>query len=475
MPQELISQFNRNFALPIETYRQVQTVALRDSIPTNRRWEGMIVYVVTDSLSYILVGGVANSQWVELGTLVDVQVVDNLLSTSPTDALSANQGRVLKDLIDNIDLSDYQLISEKGMANGYAPLDSGAKVPLANLPDSILGQVSYQGTWNASTNSPTLSDPTTSATKGHYYVTSVGGTQFGISFAVGDWVISNGVNWQKVDNTDAVTSVFGRLGNVVANTGDYTFAQIGSKPTTLSGYGITDAVTIDTGQTITSWKKINPTVVAPDSGSKIITIGDSGSGSFLSSGNLAGGGFSWILRGYASSGVQLVLSDGGITVQGNTVWNAGNDGSGSGLDADLLDGQQGANYMRVNAATTNTNGTNSISKDTGALILTAGGLGVEQAIFSGGNMNAPNFVLTSDRRKKKNIEPIKVDRLPIDWKQFELKDFPNELRYGAIAQEVQKLAPELVSVNGKGELSLKYIDLLVRKIAELENYIYGGS
>jgi hypothetical protein len=39
----------------------------------------------------------------------------------------------------------------------------------------------------------------------------------------------------------AVDSVFGRIGAVVSASGDYTFAQIGSKPTTLSGYGITDA------------------------------------------------------------------------------------------------------------------------------------------------------------------------------------------------------------------------------------------
>src|ERR1700754_311542 len=41
--------------------------------------------------------------------------------------------------------------------------------------------------------------------------------------------------------TGAITSVFGRTGVVVAATNDYTFAQIGSKPTTLSGYGITNA------------------------------------------------------------------------------------------------------------------------------------------------------------------------------------------------------------------------------------------
>ena len=38
-----------------------------------------------------------------------------------------------------------------------------------------------------------------------------------------------------------------------------------------------------------------------------------------------------------------------ITIDGNTVFHGGNDGTGSGLDADLLDGQQGSAYLRSNA------------------------------------------------------------------------------------------------------------------------------
>ena len=121
----------------------------------------------------------------------------------------------------SLDSITYQDISEKGQPNGYAPLDSGAKVAEAYLPDSILGQVSYQGTWEASTNRPTLTNPPAATTKGEYYVASDDGTQFGIDFKTGDWIISNGTSWEKVDNTDAVTSVFGRLGNVVANAADY--------------------------------------------------------------------------------------------------------------------------------------------------------------------------------------------------------------------------------------------------------------
>lgn len=109
--------------------------------------------------------------------------------------------------------------SLKGAANGLAELDSNGKVPLSQINDSVLGQMEYMGLWNASTNTPTLT--ATPAQKGHYYVVSTGGTQFSITFATGDWIVSNGTSWDKVDNTDAVSSVFGRTGNVTAQVADY--------------------------------------------------------------------------------------------------------------------------------------------------------------------------------------------------------------------------------------------------------------
>jgi hypothetical protein len=64
---------------------------------------------------------------------------------------------------------------------------------------STTGQLSYQGTWNANTNSPTLVSGT--GTKNNYYVVSVAGTTTldGISsWSVGDWAIFNGTVWEKV-------------------------------------------------------------------------------------------------------------------------------------------------------------------------------------------------------------------------------------------------------------------------------------
>ena len=108
-----------------------------------------------------------------------------------------------------------------GAANGVATLDSGGTVPLSQIPASLQGGVSYQGAWNASTNSPTLTSSV--GTKGYYYVVSTAGSTDlnGVtSWNIGDWAIFNGSVWQKIDNTDAVTSVNGYTGTVVLNASD---------------------------------------------------------------------------------------------------------------------------------------------------------------------------------------------------------------------------------------------------------------
>jgi hypothetical protein len=126
----------------------------------------------------------------------------------------------------SVDSTTYQNTADKGQPNGYASLDGNGKVPLTQINDALIGNVNFQGLWNASTNTPTLVDPPSSGTKGYYYIVSTGGTFAGITFEVGDWIISNGTAWGKVDNTDAVSSVFGRTGNVTASNGDYNTSQV---------------------------------------------------------------------------------------------------------------------------------------------------------------------------------------------------------------------------------------------------------
>lgn len=137
-------------------------------------------------------------------------------------------------------------LTQKGAVNGVAPLGSDAKIAETYLPDSIIGQVEYQGTWNATTNTPAL-PAAAAANKGWYFVVATAGTYNSIDFQVGDWIISNGLVWQKVDNTDAVPTVFGRTGNIVAATNDYTWAQINKATSSLADITTRSASDLSSG------------------------------------------------------------------------------------------------------------------------------------------------------------------------------------------------------------------------------------
>jgi hypothetical protein len=81
--------------------------------------------------------------------------------------------------------------------------------------NDLIGGLQYQGTWNASTNTPTITSGV--GTDGHFYIVSVAGntTIDGITdWQIGDWIVFHGTAWQKVDNTESVVSVNGLTGAV---------------------------------------------------------------------------------------------------------------------------------------------------------------------------------------------------------------------------------------------------------------------
>lgn len=121
--------------------------------------------------------------------------------------------------------------SEKGANSGVATLDSGGKIPVGQLPNSVM---ELQGAWNASTNSPSLADGTGNA--GDFYLVTTAGSQNlgsgSITYAVDDYVFYGAdAIWHKSHSgADSVASVFGRTGIVVSANGDYTASQIANVP-----------------------------------------------------------------------------------------------------------------------------------------------------------------------------------------------------------------------------------------------------
>jgi len=151
------------------------------------------------------------------------------------------------------DLAESIKVITNGGGTSQSVLDSIAS--LQSQITAMAGFVNYEGTWNASTNTPTLASSI--GTKGDYYVVSTTGTTNlnGITaWTQGDWAIFNGSAWEKVDNTDLVTSVAGRTGAITLTTADVsglgTIATQASSNVSITGgsiTGITDLAVADGG------------------------------------------------------------------------------------------------------------------------------------------------------------------------------------------------------------------------------------
>ncbi|MES2970900.1 MAG: tail fiber domain-containing protein [Patescibacteria group bacterium] len=206
------------------------------------------------------------------------------------------------------------------------------KISRSDFLQGIIGALIYQGTWDASTNTPTLTDAT--GTNGYMYAVSVAGSEnFGggpsITFGVGDFVIHNGTDWEKAPSSANVTSVFGRTGAVTAQNGDYTGLQITNTPSgtiaattvqaainelateklgSLNGLtAITQTFANDTNVTISS---SGSTHTLGWSGLLAVGRGGTGASTFTTNGVVFGNGTGALQVTAAGTGGQVLLANG---------------------------------------------------------------------------------------------------------------------------------------------------------------------
>ena len=224
------------------------------------------------------------------------------------------------------------------------------------------------------------------------------------------------------------------------------------------------------------------------------------------------------------------------------VWNSYNDGTGSGLDADKVDGIHASSFLRSDAndtasgsytftgsigialdsswansmvrfpETTNANPTMMFHRPTGSAQTTypwrfqAGGGGSSTGFYIGtgsaanvgaesitnkfglsniGTLTVSGDVIAygspSDAKYKENVKPIEnaldkvmdLEGVSFDWKEGDdILDIKEDI--GFIAQDVQKVIPELVRENEDGNLSLRYqgiIPVLLEAMKEQQKQI----
>jgi len=271
---------------------------------------------------------------------------------------NANNVSITGGSISGTTVSGYIPTTEKAVANGVATLDGSGTVPISQLPSAVLGALSYQGTWNASTNTPTLTSSV--GTKGYYYVVSVAGSTNlnGVTdWQVGDWAVYNGSAWQKIDNTDAVTSVNGFTGtvvltttNIAEGTNEY-FTTAKARTSISAGTGI--SYDSGTGVITNSSPSLGGDVVGPASATdnaiarfdtttgkllqnSVVTIGDTGAATGFTTLSASTSVTSPILKAANSAGGALQNSGGTSQIQ----WGAG---GGNNVTIDVSANLNGSN------------------------------------------------------------------------------------------------------------------------------------
>jgi hypothetical protein len=183
-----------------------------------------------------------------------VSITDAHIDFDGSLIISLSTGRVINvGEVVTADIAERIKVITNGGGTSQYVLDTLAS--LQAQISAISSGLNYQGTWNASTNVPTLTSSVGVA--GYYYIVATAGSTNlnGVTdWQVGDWAIFNGSVWQKLDQTNLVTSVAGRTGAIVLTTSDIgglgTIATQASSNVSITGgsiTGITDLAIADGG------------------------------------------------------------------------------------------------------------------------------------------------------------------------------------------------------------------------------------
>lgn len=105
-------------------------------------------------------------------------------------------------------------------------------------------------------------------------------------------------------------------------------------------------------------------------------------------------------------------------------------------------------------------------------VITSGGLGVAKKLFVGGVATALEFVANSDRRLKKEIAPITSDLstklYSLNPVEYKWKDGDDRKHIGFIAQDLEKVYPDLVRGSGDEIRSISYTDMVPLLVKEIQ-------
>lgn len=230
----------------------------------------------------------------DTGGVVTVDVIDNLTSTRTDAALSANQGRELKSLIDSkSSVSSWDDLTDKPSTFPPSPHTHNYVTTVK------VGSTSYSVSDNT-INLPAYPTVPTSLKNPYALTISLNGTSQGAY----DGSAAKSINITAASVGAAASSHTHTKSQMTDFPTTWAWGSVTGKPTTLSGYGITDGVN---------------------------TVSVTGTGNAITAASVAGHTLTLTKGSTFLLSSQYTASD--ILAKLKTV-----DGNGSGLDADLLDG-----------------------------------------------------------------------------------------------------------------------------------------
>jgi len=137
-------------------------------------------------------------------------------------------GKLVSSQLPTISTADVNFLTTAAVAGLVPQLDGGGKISLDQIPASIIGGLTFKGSWNASTNDPALASGV--GTKGWYYVVSVAGNtnlDGHTDWLTGDLVVFDGATWDKIPGSDAYVISVNNISPISGNV-TLTAANIGA-------------------------------------------------------------------------------------------------------------------------------------------------------------------------------------------------------------------------------------------------------
>jgi hypothetical protein len=271
-------------------------------------------------------------------------------------------------------------------------------------------------------------------------------------------------NTQTFTNKSGNISQWTNDSGYTSNTGDITSVTAG---TGLSGGGSSGAITITNAA-----PNIVQTTVSGNAGSATVlqTARTIAGVSFNGSANIS------LNNNAITNGAGYTTNVGDITaVTAGTNMSGGGTSGAVTLNADSTN----LSLTRTSTAVTIASSTGTSAVIPAATITLSGVLTAaaqdiggaktfKEAVTCQSTFTGTNFILSSDKRLKENVIDLEPKAISAEWKSFTMKGSSEDYRVGVIAQELEVSNPEFVVTNDEGFKSVKYIDLLIAKIAELE-------